>query len=139
MQRDGDDMIFSAGGALHGVELDLHDVGELTPVVAAVAALAEGESRLTGVAHLRGHETDRLAALAAEINRLGGDVEELDDGLLIRPRPLNGGVFTTYDDHRMAQAAVVLGLRVPGLDVENVGTTAKTYPDFATVWERTVA
>ena len=138
-ERDGDDVVFTAGDALTGVELDLHDVGELTPVVAAVAALAEGETRLTGVAHLRGHETDRLAALAAEINRLGGDVEELDDGLLIRPRPLHGGVFTTYDDHRMAQAAVVLGLRVPGLGVENVGTTAKTYPDFATVWERTVA
>ena len=138
-ERDGDDMVFSADAALRGVELDLHDVGELTPVVAAVAALAEGESRLTGIAHLRGHETDRLAALAAEINRLGGDVEELDDGLLIRPRPLHGGVFTTYDDHRMAQAAVVLGLRVPGLGVENVGTTAKTYPDFATVWERIVA
>lgn len=138
-ERDGDDVVFTAGDALPGVELDLHDVGELTPVVAAVAALAEGETRLTGVAHLRGHETDRLAALAAEINRLGGDVEELDDGLLIRPRPLHGGVFTTYDDHRMAQAAVVLGLRVPGLGVENVGTTAKTYPDFATVWERTVA
>ena len=138
-ERDGDDVVFSAGAALRGVELDLHDVGELTPVVAAVAALAEGESRLIGVAHLRGHETDRLAALAAEINRLGGDVEELEDGLLIRPRSLHGGVFTTYDDHRMAQAAVVLGLRVPGLSVENVGTTAKTYPDFATVWERTVA
>ena len=138
-ERDGEGVVFSADAALRGVELDLHDVGELTPVVAAVAALAEGESRLTGVAHLRGHETDRLAALAAEINRLGGDVEELDDGLLIRPRPLHGGVFTTYDDHRMAQAAVVLGLRVPGLSVENVGTTAKTYPDFATVWERTVA
>ncbi len=138
-ERDGDDMVFSAGQTLSGVELDLRDVGELTPVVVAVAALAEGESRITGVAHLRGHETDRLAALAAEINRLGGDVEELDDGLLIRPRPLHGGVFTTYDDHRMAQAAVVLGLRVPGLSVENVGTTAKTYPDFATVWERTVA
>jgi 3-phosphoshikimate 1-carboxyvinyltransferase len=138
-ERDGDDMVFSAGETLNGVELDLHDVGELTPVVAAVAALAEGESRITGVAHLRGHETDRLAALAAEINRLGGDVEELDDGLLIRPRSLHAGLFTTYDDHRMAQAAVVLGLRVPGLSVENVGTTAKTYPDFATVWERTVA
>ena len=139
VERDGDDVLFTAGDALRGVELDLHDVGELTPVVAAMAALADGDSRLTGVAHLRGHETDRLAALAAEINRLGGDVEELDDGLLIRPRPLHGGVFSTYDDHRMAQAAVVLGLRVPGLEVENVGTTAKTYPDFATVWERTVA
>ena len=139
VERDGDDVIFGGGSALQGVELDLHDVGELTPVVTAIAALAEGESRLTGVAHLRGHETDRLAALAAEINRLGGDVEELDDGLLIRPRPLHAGVFSTYDDHRMAQAAVVLGLRVSDLAVENVGTTAKTYPDFATVWERTVA
>jgi 3-phosphoshikimate 1-carboxyvinyltransferase len=138
-ERDGEDIVFTAGETLRGVDLDLHDVGELTPVVAALAALAEGESRLTGVAHLRGHETDRLAALAAEINRLGGDVEELDDGLLIRPRPLHGGVFSTYDDHRMAQAAVVLGLRVHGLGVENVGTTAKTYPDFASVWERTVA
>ena len=138
-ERDGSDVVFTAGETLRGVELDLHDVGELTPVVAALAALADGESRLTGIAHLRGHETDRLAALAAEINRLGGDVEELDDGLLIRPRPLHAGVFGTYDDHRMAQAAVVLGLRVPGLGVENVGTTAKTYPDFATVWERTVA
>ncbi len=140
VDRDGHDMVFSgAGSTVHGVELDLHDVGELTPVVAVVAALADGESRLTGVAHLRGHETDRLAALAAEINRLGGDVEELDDGLLIRPRPLHHGVFSTYDDHRMAQAAVVLGLRVPGLTIENIGTTAKTYPDFATVWERIVA
>lgn len=138
-EPDGGDMVFTAGEGLRGVELDLHDVGELTPVITAIAALAAGESRLSGVAHLRGHETDRLAALAAEINRLGGDVKELDDGLEIRPRPLHDGLFSTYDDHRMAQAAVVLGLRVPGLLVENVGTTAKTYPDFASVWERTVA
>jgi 3-phosphoshikimate 1-carboxyvinyltransferase len=134
--EDGADLVFSAGPALQGVELDLHDVGELTPVIAAMAALAEGPSRLTGVAHLRGHETDRLAALVAEINRLGGDAEELADGLLIRPRPLHGDTFRTYDDHRMAHAAVVLGLRVPGLLVENVVTTIKTYPNFAPVWER---
>ncbi len=136
--RDGQDVVVNAGEALRGVDLDLHDVGELTPVVAAVAALADGESRISGVAHLRGHETDRLAAIAAEINRLGGDVEETDDGLVIRPRPLHGGVVSTYDDHRMAHAAVGLGLRVAGIGVENVGTTAKTYPDFATTWERTV-
>ncbi|MET0447240.1 MAG: 3-phosphoshikimate 1-carboxyvinyltransferase [Aeromicrobium sp.] len=136
---DGTDLVFTAGPTLTGVELDLHDVGELTPVVAAMAALASGPSRLTGVAHLRGHETDRLAALVAEINRLGGDAEELPDGLLIRPRELHGATFRTYDDHRMAHAAVVLGLRVPGLLVENVGTTAKTYPDFAPVWERLMA
>lgn len=134
--RDGDDLVFTAGDDLRGVELDLHDVGELTPVIAAMAALATGESRLTGIAHLRGHETDRLAALVTEINRLGGDAEELADGLVIRPRPLHGGTFSTYDDHRMAHAGVVIGLRVPELFVENVATTIKTYPNFAPVWER---
>jgi len=134
--EEGEDLVFSAGAGLDGVELDLHEVGELTPVIAAMAALADRPSRLTGVAHLRGHETDRLAALVTEINRLGGDAEELDDGLLIRPRPLHGDTFRTYDDHRMAHAAVVLGLRVPDLLVENVVTTIKTYPDFAPVWER---
>jgi 3-phosphoshikimate 1-carboxyvinyltransferase len=136
VERDGDDLVFSAGPTLDGVELDLHDVGELTPVVAAMAALATGPSRLTGVAHLRGHETDRLAALVTEIGRLGGDAEETEDGLVIRPRPLRGATFRTYDDHRMAHAAVVLGLRVPDLLVENVVTTVKTYPNFAPVWER---
>ncbi|MFI5425490.1 3-phosphoshikimate 1-carboxyvinyltransferase [Aeromicrobium sp. UC242_57] len=134
--EDGTDLVFSAGTELRGVELDLHDVGELTPVVAAMAALATTPSRLTGVAHLRGHETDRLAALVAEINRFGGDAEELDDGLLIRPRPLHAETFHTYDDHRMAHAGVVLALRIPDTYVENVATTVKTYPNFAPVWER---
>ncbi|MGZ5371527.1 3-phosphoshikimate 1-carboxyvinyltransferase, partial [Aeromicrobium sp.] len=134
----GGDMVFTAGDSLTGVDLDLHDEGELTPVIAAICALADGPSRLTGIGHLRGHETDRLAALAAEINRLGGDVAELDDGLAINPRPLRGGVFSTYDDHRMAHAAVVLGLKTKDLFVENVVTTVKTYPNFAPVWERMV-
>ena len=132
--HDGTDLEFTGPATLDGVELDLHDVGELTPVVAAVAALASGPSRLRGIAHLRGHETDRLAALATELNRLGGDVEETDDGLIIRPRPLHGGTFHTYDDHRMAHAAAVIGLVVPGVLVENVATTAKTYPGFVTDW-----
>ncbi|MCW2770280.1 MAG: aroA [Aeromicrobium sp.] len=136
VEQDGADLVLSAGATLRGVDLDLHDVGELTPVVAAMAALADSPSRLTGVAHLRGHETDRLAALVAEINRLGGDAEELPDGIAVRPRALHGATFRTYDDHRMAHAAVVLGLRVPGLLVENVVTTIKTYPNFAPVWER---
>ncbi|KQY59746.1 3-phosphoshikimate 1-carboxyvinyltransferase [Aeromicrobium sp. Root495] len=139
VERDGDDLVLGTQEPLRGVELDLHDVGELTPVVAALAALAEGPSRLTGVAHLRGHETDRIAALATEINRMGGDVTELDDGLEIRPRPLHGEIFRTYDDHRMAHAAVVLALRVPEVFVEDVSTTVKTYPNFAPVWERLVS
>jgi len=135
-ERDGDDLVVTGPQRLRGVDLDLHDVGELTPVVAALAALAEEPSTISGVAHLRGHETDRLAALAAEINRLGGSVDETDDGLRITPAPLHAGVFRTYDDHRMAHAAAVIGLRVDGVEIENVETTAKTYPGFAADWSR---
>ncbi|MFB7662915.1 3-phosphoshikimate 1-carboxyvinyltransferase [Kitasatospora sp. NPDC056138] len=129
-----DGLEFSGTGRIHGIEVDLHDVGELTPVIAAVAALADSESHLYGIAHLRMHETDRLAALAKEINDLGGDVTETEDGLRIRPRPLHGGVFHTYEDHRLATAAAVLGLAVEGVRVENVATTAKTLPDFPQMW-----
>ncbi|MFF0388670.1 3-phosphoshikimate 1-carboxyvinyltransferase [Kitasatospora sp. NPDC004615] len=125
---------FTGTGKIHGIEVDLHDVGELTPVIAAVAALADSESHLYGISHLRLHETDRLAALAKEINDLGGDVSETEDGLRVRPRPLHGGVFHTYEDHRLATAAAVLGLVVNGVLVENVATTAKTLPDFPQMW-----
>ncbi|MFD0683041.1 3-phosphoshikimate 1-carboxyvinyltransferase [Actinomadura fibrosa] len=126
-------------GGFAGLEADLHEVGELTPVLAALAALAGSPSRLTGIAHLRGHETDRLAALVAEINGLGGDARELADGLEIRPRPLHGGVFHTYDDHRMVMAAAVLGLAVPGVEVENPATVGKTLPGFADLWASMLA
>jgi 3-phosphoshikimate 1-carboxyvinyltransferase len=126
-------------GSLQGVDLDLHDVGELTPAVAALAALAETPSVLRGVAHIRGHETDRLTALATELDRLGGDVTERPDGLEIRPASLHGGIFRTYADHRMAHAGVILGLAVPGVLVEDVATTAKTFPDFAGAWSALVS
>jgi 3-phosphoshikimate 1-carboxyvinyltransferase len=121
-------------GPIQGVDLDLHEVGELTPVIAAVCALAESPSYLRGIGHLRGHETDRLAALSTELRELGCEATETVDGLEIRPRPLHPGVFRTYDDHRMAHAAAVLGLMVRGMRVENVDTTAKTHPDFAGAW-----
>ena len=127
------------GGPVEGVDVDLHDVGELTPVVAALAALAHSPSWLRGVAHLRGHESDRLAALATEINALGGHVVETDDGLRITPKPLHGGRFATYDDHRMAMAGAVIGLAVEGVVVENVATTAKTLPDFTEHWAALLA
>jgi 3-phosphoshikimate 1-carboxyvinyltransferase len=125
-------------GSLRGVDLDLHDVGELTPAVAALCALADSPSVLRGIAHVRGHETDRISALATELGRLGGDVRERPDGLEIRPSRLHGGVFRTYADHRMAHAAVILGLAVPGILVEDIATTGKTYPDFAEAWSRLV-
>ena len=119
-----------------GFDVDLHDVGELTPAVAALAALASdgSVSQLSGIAHLRGHETDRLAALSAEINGLGGQCEETPDGLVITAGPLHGGVWRSYADHRMATAGAIVGLRVPGVEVEDIGTTAKTLPDFPQLW-----
>jgi 3-phosphoshikimate 1-carboxyvinyltransferase len=117
-----------------GIDVDLGDVGELTPVIAALCALASKPSTLRGIAHLRHHETDRLAALTKEINALGGKVTELDDGLTISPQALTGGVFATYDDHRLATAAAVLGLCVAGIEIENVETTAKTLPGFVDLW-----
>ncbi|WP_052397794.1 3-phosphoshikimate 1-carboxyvinyltransferase [Streptomyces sp. NRRL F-5123] len=127
-------LTFRGTGRIRGITADLGAVGELTPVIAAVAALAEDASELTGIAHLRLHETDRLAALAKELGALGCDVDETPDGLRIRPRPLHGGEFRTYDDHRLATAAAVLGLAVDGVWVENVATTGKTLPDFPELW-----
>lgn len=119
---------------LRGLEADLHDVGELAPAIAALCALATTPSHLTGIAHIRGHETDRLAALAKELGGLGADVDEHPDGLSIRPATLTGGVFHTYADHRMAHAGVIVGAAVPGVLVEDVATTSKTFPGFAGFW-----
>ena len=126
-------------GHLVGIHLDMGDIGELAPTVAAIAACATTPSELTGIAHLRGHETDRLAALSAEISGLGGDCEELDDGLRITPARMHGGVWHTYDDHRMATAGAVIGLVTQGVAVENIETTSKTLPGFAHMWAEVVA
>lgn len=117
-----------------GIDINLRDVGELTPVLAAVAALASTPSRLRGIGHLRGHETDRLEALSTEINRLGGRVRAKQNSLRITPTTLHGGSFQTYDDHRMAMAGAVIGLRVTGLRIVDVDTTRKTLPGFTTMW-----
>ena len=121
-------------GKIHGIDVDLHDVGELTPSIAALAALADSPSHLRGIGHLRKHETDRLAALTREINALGGNVIEEETALHITPAPLHAGVFHTYDDHRLATAGAVLGLVVEGIEVENIATTRKTLPDFPGLW-----
>jgi len=128
--------VHGAAGGYPGFDVDLHDVGELAPSVAALAALATpgSVSRLTGIAHLRGHETDRLAALSTEINALGGDCAETEDGLVITATPLQGGTWHSYADHRMAMAGAIVGLRVPGVAVEDIATTAKTLPEFPHLW-----
>jgi 3-phosphoshikimate 1-carboxyvinyltransferase len=132
---DGDVLTISGDGKILGIDIDLSIGGELAPVIAALAALADSPSRITGIAHLRGHETDRLSALTRELNNLGGDVSELEDGLEIRPAQLSGGKWHSYEDHRMATAGAILGLRIPGIEVENIATTSKTMPEFTKLWQ----
>ncbi len=122
------------GRPIRGVSLDLSTGGELAPSLIALAALAASPSTFTGIAHLRGHETDRLAALVTEINRLGGHATELPDGIHLEPATLHGGEWQSYHDHRMATAGAIIGLAVDGVEVENIGTTAKTLPEFTAMW-----
>lgn len=133
-----DGLTLTGGKAIHGIDIDLHDVGELTPSIAALAALADSPSHLRGIGHLRLHETDRLAALTREINLLGGNVVEEETALHITPAPLHGGTFHTYEDHRLATAGAVIGLVVPGVLIENVATTRKTLTDFPGLWNSLV-
>lgn len=134
VEQDGDDLRVTGDGVITGAEIDLSTGGELAPTLVALAALADGPSTITGIGHIRNHETNRLAALVAELNALGGEVSELDDGLHIQPQPLHGGVWRSYNDHRMATTGALLGLRIPGIDIENIGTTAKTLPQFPELW-----
>jgi len=134
--RDGA-LTVTGTGEIHGITLD--NASELAPTIAAIAALADSETVLTGIAHLRGHETDRLAALAAELNALGGDVTETADGLVIRPAALHGGLWHSYQDHRMATAGAVIGLSVSGIRIDDVATTAKTLPQFVELWTELLA
>ena len=133
--RENGGLTITGTGAIHGIDIDLSIGGELTPVIAALAAIADSPTVIRGVAHLRGHETDRLAALATEINRIGGIARETPDGLEIDPSDnLHGALWETYEDHRMATAGAIIGLRVPGIQVEDIKTTSKTMPDFDKLW-----
>ena len=138
VELSDDGLTLTGGSSIHGIDIDLHDVGELTPSIAALAALADSPSHLRGIGHLRLHETDRLAALTREINSLGGTVVEEETALHITPSPLHGGIFHTYEDHRLATAGAVIGLVVPGIEIENVATTRKTLTDFPGLWNSLV-
>ena len=138
VELNDDGLTLTGGSSIHGIDIDLHDVGELTPSIAALATLADSPSHLRGIGHLRLHETDRLAALTREINSLGGNVVEEETALHITPAPLHAGVFHTYEDHRLATAGAVIGLVTPGIEVENVATTRKTLPDFPGLWNSLV-
>jgi 3-phosphoshikimate 1-carboxyvinyltransferase len=133
--RSGQDLTFSGTGKITGIEVDLGIGGELAPVIIALAVLADTPSTITGIAHLRGHETDRLAALTAEINAIGGNATELPDGIQISPvENLEGNIWHTYEDHRMATAGAIIGLRVPGIVIEDISVVSKTMPEFVALW-----
>jgi 3-phosphoshikimate 1-carboxyvinyltransferase len=134
VERQDNAIVVHGTGKLRGIDADLGDSPEIVTTAVALAALAESPTRLRGIAHMRGHETDRLKALTVEVNRLGGDAEETADGLLVRPRPLHAGKVETYADHRMATFAAVLGLRVRDIEIVDVETTAKTMPGFVDLW-----
>jgi 3-phosphoshikimate 1-carboxyvinyltransferase len=144
---NGDVMTVTGTGEVRGISADLSPAGEITPTIAALCAIATGGSTLTGIGHLRGHETDRLAAIAAEVRRVGGTCEVGDESLTFGGAPfpedasggLAGAVLETYHDHRMATFAAIVGIVVPGIQVINVGTTAKTMPDFPRMWAEMLA
>jgi 3-phosphoshikimate 1-carboxyvinyltransferase len=130
-----DGLVLKGSGEVHGLDADLRDAPELALTLAALAALADSPSRFTGIAHIRLQEADRLAAIATELGRLGARFEELPDGLAITPAPLHGNqVLDPHGDHRLAMAYAVVGLVVPGVRVQDIATTAKTVPDFPTLW-----
>ena len=139
VEGDNGGLKITCNGAIHGIDIDLHDVGELTPAIAALCALADSPSYLQGIGHLRLHETDRLAALRTEINGLGGDVSEEPTALRINPKPLHKGIFHTYEDHRLATSGATIGLVVDGIQVENIATTRKTITDFPGLWKSLLA
>jgi 3-phosphoshikimate 1-carboxyvinyltransferase len=134
VELTADGLTVRGSGVINGLVADLRDVGELTPVLAALAALADSESSFYGIGHLRGHETDRLAALCTELTRLGGNITEHSDGLTIAPRALHGGRWHAYADHRMATAGAVVGLAVDGVEIDDIASTSKTLPDFPAMW-----
>lgn len=135
---DGGDGVLG-GARLEPVDLDLGEAGELAPTLVALAAFASGPSRFTGIGHLRGHETDRLAALVADLARIGVRAQELADGIVVTPGAMHGGRWGAYEDHRMATSGALIGLAVPGVEVDDIGSTAKTLPEFRELWERMLA
>jgi 3-phosphoshikimate 1-carboxyvinyltransferase len=134
--RHSGTMTVRAGDGIRGLDLDLSAASELSPTIVGLAAFADGPTTIRGIGHIRMHETDRIAALIGDLTALGGEVEELSDGLRIIPRPLHGGVWSAHHDHRIATTGALVGLRVPGVEIDDIGTTAKTLPQFTQLWER---
>ena len=136
VSRHGGTLTVRAGTGIRGLDMDLSAASELTPTLVGLAAFADTPTTIRGIGHIRLHETDRIAALVGNLRALGGEAEELPDGLRITPAPLHGGGWAAHHDHRMATTGALVGLRVPGVEIDDIGTTAKTLPEFTMLWER---
>lgn len=132
--RRGGALTVTGTRRIAGVDLDLSAASELSPTLFALAAFADAPTTLHGIGHIRGHETNRIDALIGNLRALGGEAEELPDGIRITPRPLHGGLWRAHHDHRIATAGALIGLRVPGVEVDDISTTAKTMPEFPQLW-----
>jgi 3-phosphoshikimate 1-carboxyvinyltransferase len=116
---------------LRGIgEIDLSAMPDMAQTLAAVAVFADGPTRVRGIGFIRGHETDRIAATVRELRRCGIDAREEPDGFVVRPGVPQPARVRTYDDHRMAMSFALLGLRVPGIEIEDPGCVAKTFPGY---------
>jgi 3-phosphoshikimate 1-carboxyvinyltransferase len=118
------------GGTFRGIDLDMSHMPDMVPTLAAIAPFADTPTRIRNVGFIRDHESDRIAALVAELERLGAKVEQFDDGLEVHPSKLHAASIETYDDHRIAMSFAIVGLRLPGVTIEHPSCTAKTYPRF---------
>jgi 3-phosphoshikimate 1-carboxyvinyltransferase len=136
VSRRSGNLTVTSGDSISGVDLDLSAAGELAPTLFGLAAFADAPTTIYGIGHIRGHETDRIAALVSNLRELGGEAHELEDGIRIVPRLLHGGVWKAHHDHRLATTGALIGLRVPGVVVDDIGTTAKTLPQFPELWQR---
>lgn len=139
VHQDGDRLTVTGTDTIEAIDLDLHDASELTPVIAVLAAFADHTSHLHGVAHIRGHETDRLAALEEDLNGVGAKVEQTEDGLTIHPKLLRSNRWLTYADHRMVTAGALLGLMIDDIVLDDVDCVSKTMPDFVRRWTTMLA
>jgi len=136
VERTNDGITVEGSETLHGIDVDMNDISDTVMTLAAVACFATGATTIRNVAHIRHKETDRLAALAVELRRLGGTVLERADGLVIEPSLLHGATVQTYNDHRMAMSLALIGLKIPGVVIDNPACVSKTYPGFFDDLER---
>jgi 3-phosphoshikimate 1-carboxyvinyltransferase len=130
VERGGSRTLVTGTGHLHGIDVDMSDCSDTAPTLAAVAVFADSPTVVRGIGFIRAKESDRVGAVVAELRRAGIDATEDEDGFTIRPGTPKPSRLSTYDDHRLAMSLALLGIVQPGIEIENPGCVAKTFPDY---------